>query len=185
MSDTAAGNKCPVMNGIAQRHTMRRISGTSSVWLVALSLGCLVGTHGGMVLAQATSSNPLTEDGGQPVGNNQDSRTAGPLGENTETTSKCPVIGGTHRPTSERHTAAGVYSNRDWWPNQLNLQILHQNPPMSNPMGEDFNYAEEFKKLDLDALTKDIDTLMTTSQDWWPADYHVRPLFRRTGPQDG
>ena len=180
MSDTAAASKCPVMNGIAQRHTMRLISGTSSVWLVALALSCLVGTHGGMVLAQATSSNPLTEDGGQPVGNNQDSRTAGPLGENTETISKCPVIGGTHRPTSERHTAAGVYSNRDWWPNQLNLQILHQNPPMSNPMGEDFDYAEEFKKLDLDALTKDIDALMTTSQDWWPADYgHYGGLFIR------
>jgi catalase-peroxidase len=60
----------------------------------------------------------------------------------------------------------------------LNLQILHQNPPMSNPLGEDFNHAEEFKKLDLDALTKDIDTLMTTSQDWWPADYgHYGGLF--------
>ncbi len=69
MSDTAAASKCPVMNGIAQRHTMRPISGTSSVWLVALALSCLVGTHGGMVLAQATSSNPVTEDVGQPVGN--------------------------------------------------------------------------------------------------------------------
>ena len=75
MSDTAS--KCPVMNGAAQRHTMRLISGTSSVWLVALALGCLVGTNGGMVLAQATSSNPLTEDGGQPVAHNQDSRTCG------------------------------------------------------------------------------------------------------------
>ena len=71
-------------------------------------------------------------------------------------------------------------SNRDWWPNQLNLKILHQNPPMSNPMGEDFNYAEEFKKLDLDALKKDIEAVMTTSQDWWPADYgHYGPLFIR------
>ena len=69
-------------------------------------------------------------------------------------------------------------SNRDWWPNQLNLQILHQNSPLSNPMGEEFNYAEEFKKLDLDALKKDIEAVMTTSQDWWPADYgHYGPLF--------
>ena len=71
-------------------------------------------------------------------------------------------------------------SNRDWWPNQLNLKILHQNSPLSNPMGKEFNYAEEFKKLDLDALKKDIDAVMTTSQDWWPADYgHYGPLFIR------
>ena len=71
-------------------------------------------------------------------------------------------------------------SNRDWWPNQLNLKILHQNSPLSNPMGEEFNYAEEFKKLDLDALKKDIEAVMTTSQDWWPADYgHYGPLFIR------
>ena len=68
----------------------------------------------------------------------------------------------------------------DWWPNQLNLQILHQNSTKSNPLGEGFNYSEEFKKLDLDALKKDIVELMTTSQDWWPADYgHYGPLFIR------
>ena len=62
----------------------------------------------------------------------------------------------------------------------MNLQILHQNSPLSNPMGEEFNYAEEFKKLDLDALKKDIEAVMTTSQDWWPADYgHYGPLFIR------
>jgi catalase-peroxidase len=89
--------------------------------------------------------------------------------------SKCPVMNGAHR-----HTAAGVRSNRDWWPNQLNLQILHQNSPQSNPLGEEFNYAEEFQKLDLDALKKDIAAVMTTSQDWWPADYgHYGPLFIR------
>ena len=71
-------------------------------------------------------------------------------------------------------------SNQDWWPNRLNLKILHQNSPLSNPMGKDFKYAEEFKTLDLDALKKDIVTLMTTSQDWWPADYgHYGPLFIR------
>ncbi len=71
-------------------------------------------------------------------------------------------------------------SNRDWWPNQLNLKVLHQNSPKSNPMGEEFNYAEEFKKLDLEALKKDLYALMTDSQDWWPADFgHYGPLFIR------
>ncbi len=89
--------------------------------------------------------------------------------------SQCPVMNGTHR-----HTAAGALSNRDWWPNQLNLQILHQNSSLSNPMGKEFNYAEEFKKVDLNALKKDIEAVMTTSQDWWPADYgHYGPLFIR------
>ena len=77
-------------------------------------------------------------------------------------------------------TANGAMSNRDWWPNQLNLKILHQNSLKSNPLGEDFDYAEEFKKLDLDALKQDIHSVMTTSQDWWPADYgHYGPLFIR------
>ncbi|MDQ1413454.1 MAG: catalase-peroxidase [Acidimicrobiaceae bacterium] len=71
-------------------------------------------------------------------------------------------------------------SNQDWWPNQLNLQVLHQHSPLSNPMGEDFNYAEEFKTVDLDALKQDVIEVMTTSQDWWPADYgHYGPLFIR------
>jgi catalase-peroxidase len=71
-------------------------------------------------------------------------------------------------------------SNQDWWPNQLNLQVLRQASPRSNPMGEDFNYAEDFKTLDLDALKQDIFEVMTTSQDWWPADYgHYGPLLIR------
>jgi catalase-peroxidase len=71
-------------------------------------------------------------------------------------------------------------SNRDWWPNQLNLQVLHQHSSLSNPMGEDFDYAEAFKTLDLDALKADIIEAMTTSQPWWPADYgHYGPLFIR------
>lgn len=88
---------------------------------------------------------------------------------------KCPVTGKTQNPMSGRGT-----SNRDWWPNQLNLKILHQHSSLSNPMGEEFNYAEEFKKLNLDALKKDLYALMTDSQDWWPADYgHYGPLFIR------
>ena len=101
-------------------------------------------------------------------------------GKETDSSSKCPVIGGTQKPSSERHTAAGSMSNGDWWPNQLNLRILHQNSSKSDPMGEGFRYAEEFKKLDLDALRKDLRVLMTSSQEWWPADYgHYGPLFIR------
>jgi catalase-peroxidase len=79
-----------------------------------------------------------------------------------------------------KHAAGGGTSNKDWWPNQLNLRTLHQNSPLSNPMGTEFNYAEEFKTLDLDALKKDLYALMTDSQDWWPADYgHYGGLFIR------
>jgi len=89
--------------------------------------------------------------------------------------SKCPVTGGTHM-----HTTLGGRSNRDWWPNQLNLKMLHQNSPLSNPMGKAFNYAAAFKSLDLNAVIKDLHAVMTASQDWWPADYgHYGPLFIR------
>ncbi|SHJ19420.1 catalase/peroxidase HPI [Parasporobacterium paucivorans] len=87
---------------------------------------------------------------------------------------KCPVTGKTSKAKS------GGTSNREWWPNQLNLKILHQNSFLSNPMGADFNYAEEFKKLDMQQIKNDLYTLMTDSQDWWPADYgHYGPLFIR------
>ncbi|MEM9944327.1 MAG: catalase/peroxidase HPI, partial [Planctomycetota bacterium] len=80
----------------------------------------------------------------------------------------------------QRHTAAAALSNADWWPNQLNLKILHQNPPCTSPMPEDFSYAEEFSKIDLEELKQEIITVMTTSVDWWPADYgHYGPLFIR------
>lgn len=86
--------------------------------------------------------------------------------------SKCPVTG--------RTSAGRGTSNKDWWPNQLNLGILHQHHPASNPMDKDFNYAEEFKKLDLSELKKDLYALMTDSQDWWPADWgHYGGLFIR------
>lgn len=92
-----------------------------------------------------------------------------------ESISKCPVMG-----PAKRHTAAAALSNRDWWPEQLNLQILHQNSPLCSPLESDFDYAAEFSKLDYDALEKDLHELMTTSQDWWPADYgHYGGLFIR------
>ncbi|WP_097304386.1 catalase/peroxidase HPI [Pseudomonas chlororaphis] len=84
--------------------------------------------------------------------------------------SKCPF----------NHAAGGGVTNRDWWPNQLNLKILHQHSSLSDPMGEDFNYAEAFKSLDFQALKQDLNALMTDSQDWWPADFgHYGPLFIR------
>ncbi|MFO7741560.1 MAG: catalase/peroxidase HPI [Anaerolineae bacterium] len=89
--------------------------------------------------------------------------------------SKSPATGGMHE-----HVAGGGTSLRDWWPNQLNLKILHQHAPVSNPMGEAYNYAEEFEKLDLEAVKQDLYALMTDSQDWWPADYgHYGGLFIR------
>ena len=88
---------------------------------------------------------------------------------------KCPFSSG-----AVKHTAAGIPTNATWWPNQPNLKILHQHSPLSNPMSEEFNYAKEFKSLDLDAVIKDLKALMTDSQDWWPADYgHYGPFFIR------
>ena len=91
-------------------------------------------------------------------------------GNDAPSAGRCPVM----------HTTFAGRTNRDWWPNQLNLRILHQNQPAGNPLGADFNYAEAFKSLDLDALKKDLTDLMTDSQDWWPADYgHYGGLFIR------
>ncbi len=89
--------------------------------------------------------------------------------------SKCPYSG-----SALKHTTIAAKGNRNWWPEQLNLDLLHHHSSLSNPMGEDFNYAEEFKTLDLDAVIKDLHALMTDSQDWWPADFgHYGPLFIR------
>jgi catalase-peroxidase len=98
-----------------------------------------------------------------------------PIPDNQSTETKCPFSGG-----ARKHAVTGARTNADWWPNQLNLKILHQHSALSDPMGEAFNYAEEFKSLDLNAVIKDLHALMTTSQDWWPADYgHYGPLFIR------
>src|SRR5271167_2085647 len=94
--------------------------------------------------------------------------------QNLSTETKCPFSGG-----ARRHTA-GVSANAAWWPDQLNLKILHQHSPLSDPMHKGFNYAEEFKSLDLDAVIKDLRALMTDSQEWWPADFgHYGGLFIR------
>jgi catalase-peroxidase len=98
-----------------------------------------------------------------------------PIPGNQSTDGQCPFTGG-----ARSHAKTGTWSNADWWPNQLNLKILHQRSALSDPMGEAFNYAKEFKSLDLDAVIKDLHALMTTSQSWWPADYgHYGPLFIR------
>jgi catalase-peroxidase len=111
-------------------------------------------------------SDSTTATPGPPIVDEQNAE----LGE-----SKCPVAHGARKPGM-----GGFRTNADWWPNQLNLNILHQHSPLSNPMGESFNYAQEFKSLDLKAVIKDLHALMTTSQDWWPADYgHYGPFFIR------
>ena len=110
----------------------------------------------------------LTNAAGPPVPNTD--------AENLLTdTAQCPVARG-----PRRHTVAGAPTNAGWWPEQLNLKILHQHSPLSDPMDKDFDYAKEFKTLDLDAVIKDLHALMTSSQEWWPADFgHYGPLFIR------
>ena len=107
-----------------------------------------------------------TKNPGPPIVDDQNAMTGD---------AKCPFSNG-----APRHAAGGTPSNASWWPNQLNLKILHQHSPLSNPMGEDFDYAKEFKSLDLNAVINDLHSLMTSSQDWWPADYgHYGPFFIR------
>ncbi len=127
-----------------------------SRWMAGSAVVCLVN----LATAQETKSTVAVTNSSQPA-------------------AQCPVMG-VAMDTENRMTAAGGYGNGQWWPNQLNLAILHQNSSKSNPLGNDFDYAQEFKKLDLAAVKKDIGDLLTTSQDWWPADYgNYGPLFIR------
>ncbi len=177
MSKTSTSSKTPVMNGRFPRNTMRSFRRTNSAWLVTLAVAGLALTSG----CATPTRGPVAETGGQPSVMVQaaDALSSGecPMGYGAKlvSTSNSPAMDKT-----DRHTATAVLSNQDWWPNQLNLQILHQHSPMSNPMGEGFDYAEEFGELDLDALKMEIDALLTTSQEWWPADYgHYGPLMIR------
>src|SRR4051812_17720578 len=96
--------------------------------------------------------------------------------QNGNDAGKCPFGGG----SGVKYASRGRLSNRNWWPESLDLDILRQNSSLSDPMGEDFDYAEEFKSLDLDAVIEDLQALMTDSQDWWPADFgHYGGLFIR------
>ena len=114
-----------------------KTSGRSSVWFFTMAIGAIVGMTSG--------------DSATALGQDAEKKPAG----------KCPVMHG----ATQMPTTAGSYSNGDWWPNQLNLQILHQNSLKGNPMGQEFDYAQEFNKLDLAAVKKDINALMTDSQD--------------------
>lgn len=140
-----------------------------------VAAGVFVTSAGWMALHRSV----VAEAGGAPTDQSGPQAAAKPNPVEPEDAAPCPVMSHV-APPAARNTAAGALSNRDWWPNQLNLAILHQNSTKSNPMGEDFDYAEEFKRLDLAAVKKDLQKLMTTSQDWWPADFgHYGPLFIR------
>ena len=129
--------------------------------------------------SDSSSGAKQSSDSGAKQSSESSSADAASSESDSRQTQQCPVMGKT-MPPEDRHTAAGAYGNGDWWPNALNLSILHQNSPGSNPLGADFDYAAAFSKLDLAAVKSDLHELMTDSQDWWPADYgHYGPFFIR------
>ena len=166
MQENATMKSCPKTSIQNRSNELRRRRGTGSAGVVVLAL---VGSSLLGACSVSTSVQVVEPASGEAVA----------TGRGTEKSiDGCPVMGasaattqGNMQSDTQGITAAGPYSNRDWWPDQLNLQVLHQHPPAGNPMGADFDYAKEFAKLDLDALRKDIEKVLTTSQDWWPADY--------------
>jgi len=162
MTENASTSRSPRKSGATRGHTTRRLRGARSVGLIALTLGWSTASAGCSVSTQGQPTDPALREAAAGS-----SRAPASLAE-------CPVMGASHATTEgdmQGDTMAGTYTNRDWWPNQLNLGVLHANPPAGNPMGEQFDYAAEFAKLDLAALKKDLAKVLTTSQDWWPADY--------------
>lgn len=158
-----------------------RAKKASFAWLIAVAVGCLLITSGDAVSGQDGANQVAYNDGASGHGAGMPEGATCPVTGKTYTVSKATGEFVAKDPAkTDNDSVANTYSNRDWWPNQLNLDVLHQNSAKSNPMGAKFNYAEEFKKLDLDAIKKDLTDLMTTSQDWWPADYgHYGPFFIR------
>ena len=144
-----------------------------------LSIGAVFAV--GTVAVAYFNSRPSPVDESEPVANKKAEKNDDPKRANNEPVGKCPVMHGGHGDhPGYANTTAGARHNRDWWPNKLNVRMLHQNPPQINPYGEKYDYDAELKKLDYEALKKDVMKLMTTSQDWWPADYgHYGGLFIR------
>lgn len=164
---------------IRARYFARFIAGCAvlSITALVLAAGPSAQPQDGQSTGKGQKPLPAKAGGKCPFGHGSSPVTTenGQRPQTVKPAAGCPVM---HEGYS--NTKAGAWSPEDWWPNQLNLRILHQNPPMINPYGADYDYAEEFKKLDVKALKKDVMKMLTTSQDWWPADYgHYGGLFIR------
>jgi catalase-peroxidase len=175
--------------------TPMRLSGTrlASIATGFLAAVLVIAAQSGFAIAQSNDGDSQSAHAVVKEGQSPDSSTTAYHEEMKKMSNgkTCPVTGLTSTTTNGSHQetapsngnppmAEKYFTNKDWWPNQLDLQILHQNSPNSNPLAEDFNYAEAFSKLDLKAVKKDIEALMTDSQEWWPADYgHYGPFFIR------
>ena len=149
---------------------------SNSIWLATAVATFVVAGAGGVLQAQDAGSGPMVKPASEASGSDREAPAAGAEGpKKTEASGKCPMTG-----AGAQAEESPVTSNQDWWPNRLNVDVLHRHSPKSNPMGAGFDYPAEFKKLDIEALKKDIKALLTTSQDWWPADYgNYGPLFIR------